>query len=36
MTVVMQPTQRNYEALGTDDRLVRGMGIFRKRNTRAS
>ena len=27
MTVVMQPTQQNHDALGTDDRLVRGMGI---------
>ena len=27
MTVVMHPTQQNHEALGTDDRLVRGMGI---------
>ncbi len=27
MTVVMQPTQQNRDALGTDDRLVRGMGI---------
>lgn len=27
MTVIMQPTQQNRDALGTDDRLVRGMGI---------
>lgn len=27
MTVVMQPTQQNRDVLGTDDRLVRGMGI---------